>query len=62
MVQELGAITVRGNHDEVALERYQTWKLTGTLDVSLPSANGFTLLKYIICASPSSFAGGKRWQ
>ena len=34
MVQEIGAITVRGNHDEVALERYQSWKLTGTLDVS----------------------------
>lgn len=33
-VQEIGAITVRGNHDEVALERYQSWKLTGTLDVS----------------------------
>lgn len=34
MVQEIGAITVRGNHDEAALERYQSWKLTGTLDVS----------------------------
>ena len=34
LVQKIGAITVRGNHDEVALERYQSWRLTGTLDVS----------------------------
>ena len=34
LVQEIGAITVRGNHDEIALERYHSWKTTGTLDVS----------------------------
>lgn len=34
MVQNIGAITIRGNHDEVALERFQSWKSTGTLDVS----------------------------
>ena len=38
LVQEIGAITVRGNHDEAALERYHSWKSTGTLDVSSRTA------------------------
>ncbi len=33
LVRKIGGITVRGNHDEMVLERYDTWKRTGTLDV-----------------------------
>ena len=58
MVQELGAITVRGNHDEIALERYQSWKLTGTLDVS-PSLATIPLWNAPHSMSLDSLAGGK---
>ena len=33
LVRDIGGITVRGNHDELALERYDTWQRTGALDV-----------------------------
>jgi hypothetical protein len=33
LVRGIGGITVRGNHDELALERYDTWQRTGALDV-----------------------------
>ncbi len=59
MVQELGAITVRGNHDEVALERFQSWKLTGTLDVSLSSA--YILSEVDHFASSRGLAISEHW-
>ncbi|CAL8471900.1 g11442 [Coccomyxa elongata] len=32
LVRQHGGITVRGNHDEMALERYEMWKKCGRLD------------------------------
>ena len=37
LVRQIGGITVRGNHDEVALERYEMWKKCGRLDVGVGS-------------------------
>ena len=37
LVRQIGGITVRGNHDEVALERYEMWKKCGRLDVGAGS-------------------------
>lgn len=33
LARRIGGITVRGNHDEMALERYEMWKKCGRLDV-----------------------------
>ncbi len=47
LARQIGGISVRGNHDEIALERYEMWKKCGRLDVSAPTPIKFyTNLSY----------------
>ena len=53
LVRSIGGITVRGNHDEMALERYDTWKRTGALDVRAHSSFARCC---VTCLPPPSLA------
>lgn len=45
LVREIGGITVRGNHDEAALEVYEAWKKSGELAVSFTPTSCISYMK-----------------
>lgn len=55
LVRQYGGITVRGNHDEMALERYEMWKKCGRLDVYLLPHAAQTCLHVLVLKKKNFF-------
>ena len=54
LVRQHGGITVRGNHDEMALERYEMWKKCGRLDVCLLPHTAESCLPVVVLGTKHS--------